>query len=254
MPNLLAIIPHPDDESYSFGGTIALAARAGWRCYIECATYGERGQRHDGGPATKDAVAEAREAELAESCRILWAEEPQFWGLPDGDLRLHRGETTRIHRLFRDLEPALVLTLGADGAYGHPDHIAVYRWVTEAWASFDGPRPALLHPAFEPGLFIPQYEKCLDMMGTPPSPSPAEIGCRDWHYDVPIDSVERPKRRSIAAHRTQLPNGDPDALFPPGIVPRLFGHERFVDARGAAQDDVAALLRSLAGRSQPTAP
>src|SRR5512135_2686678 len=161
MPNLLAIIAHPDDESYSFGGTIALAARAGWRCHIECATDGERGKRHDGGPEGREALAEAREEELAESCRVLWAEEPQFWGLPDGDLRLHRGETARIQRLFRTLEPAIVLTLGADGAYGHPDHTAVHRWVRDAWESFKGERPALLYAAFPPGLFVPQYEKCI---------------------------------------------------------------------------------------------
>ena len=50
MPALLAIIPHPDDESYSFGGTLALAAAASWRCLVQCATSGERGKRHDGGP------------------------------------------------------------------------------------------------------------------------------------------------------------------------------------------------------------
>lgn len=245
VPNLLAIIAHPDDESYSFGGTIALAARAGWRCFVECVTHGERGVRHDGGPKGRDALAETREQELAASCKILWAEEPVFWGLPDGDLRLHRGETARIHRLFRGVEPALVLILGPDGAYGHPDHTAVYRWVHEAWQSFEGPRPALLYVTFPRGLFLPQYEKCIGMMGEPPSPAPGEIGAATAHYEVPITEVERVKLRAIAAHRSQLRGGDPEALFPPGIVSQLLAVERFTDARGAPGPATAALLASI---------
>lgn len=249
MPSLLAIIPHPDDESYSFGGTIALAARSGWRCHIECATYGERGKRHDGRPEGRNALAETREEELADSCRILWAEEPEFWGLPDGDLRLHRGETARIQRLFRDLQPTIVLTLGADGAYGHPDHIAIHKWVLEAWQSFVGERPALLFPVFAPGLWLPQYEKCRDMMGDPPSPAPDEIGGSDCHYEVPISEVERVKMRSVAAHRSQLPGGDTEAIFPPGIIASLMQTERFLDANGRRSEETAAILRSFTGRA-----
>ena len=245
MPSLLAIIPHPDDESYSFGGTIALAARAGWRCHVECATYGERGQRHDGGPADPDSLAETREEELANSCKVLWAEDPTFWGLPDGDLRLHRGEIERIHRLFRELQPTLVLTLGPDGAYGHPDHIAVYRWVRDAWESFPGERPPLLHAAFPRGLFLPQYEKCLGMMGSPPTPAAHELGVDRAHYEIPIIQVERVKLRSIAAHHSQLPGGEVDAIFPPGIVPQLTAVERFNDARGAVVEETTQLLASL---------
>lgn len=245
MPSLLAIIPHPDDESYSFGGTIALAARAGWRCHIECATYGERGQRHDGGPAGANALADTREEELAASCKTLWADEPVFWGLPDGDLRLHRGETERIHRLFRELQPALVLALGSDGAYGHPDHIAVHHWVRDAWQSFEEQRPLLLYAAFPRGLFVPQYEKCIGMMGTPPIPAAHDLGTDTAHYQVPIAQVERVKLRSIAAHRSQLPGGEADTIFPPGIVPALMAIERFDDARGSTHDDVVDLLAGL---------
>jgi LmbE family N-acetylglucosaminyl deacetylase len=246
VPSLLAIIPHPDDESYSFGGTIALAARAGWRCHIECASYGERGKRHDGGPAGSNALADTREQELEESCRVLWAEEPQFWGLPDGDLRIHRGETERIQRLFHDLEPSIVLTLGADGVYGHPDHIAIHNWVLQAWQTFEGERPALLFPVFPPGLWLPQYEKCRDMMGDPPSPRADEIGGSEWHYEVRVEDVQRVKLRSLAAHRSQLPGGDPEAIFPAGIVTSLMQFEHFLDASGQRSEETAALLASFA--------
>ena len=84
MPRLLAFVPHPDDESYSFGGLIALAARAGWECQVVCCSSGEKGQRHDGGPSEPMAVAAAREAELDASCTALGAMPPAFLHLHDG--------------------------------------------------------------------------------------------------------------------------------------------------------------------------
>jgi N-acetyl-1-D-myo-inositol-2-amino-2-deoxy-alpha-D-glucopyranoside deacetylase len=250
MPALLAFIPHPDDESYSFGGTIALAARAGWDCFLECASHGERGKRHDGGNTTPEAVAEAREAELRASCRLLGARPPVFWGLPDGELRMHRGEQRRIATAITSLQPALVLTLGPDGAYGHPDHIALHRWVTDAWQSLPATRPPLLYAAFRPGLFLPQYEKCIGMMGDPPSPPPEAIGAIEPHYTVDVRSARETKLASIRAHRSQLPGGDPEALFSPGIVSALLETEWFTGASGDSDPGVAVLLRSLAERNR----
>jgi LmbE family N-acetylglucosaminyl deacetylase len=245
MSTLLAIIPHPDDESYAFGGTIALAARAGWRCLIECASYGEKGKRHDGGGTTPNEVADAREQELIHSCRVLGAKEPRFWGLPDGELRAHRGEQARIARLLRAVRPDIVLTLGPDGAYGHPDHVALHRWVREAWESLAEPRPALLFATFPRGLFLPQYEKCIGMMGNPPSPRAEDIGGERFRYEVPISGVAATKVASIAAHQSQLPGGEAEALFPPGIVRALLAVERFEDASGQPHEATSELLAGL---------
>lgn len=245
MPTLLAFIPHPDDESYAFGGLIALASRAGWTCHIECATYGEHGERHDGGPLTPNAIADTRAEELEASCRILGAEPPEFWGLPDGELRLHRGEQQRINSRISAIHPALILSLGPDGVYGHPDHIALYRWVTEAWNTLEASRPPLLYSAFPKGLFLPQYEKCLPMLGDPPETPRHSIGLHPWHYTVPIAEVTQTKRAAIAAHRSQLPHGELDALFPPGIVEALMLEEHYTDATGAPSESVAALLETL---------
>lgn len=247
MPRLLAVIPHPDDESYSFAGTIALAAGAGWECEVHCATFGEHGERHDGVPADPRTLADAREAELRESCRILGARSPRFWGLPDGELALHAGEAARLVRLFETDRPDLVLALGSDGAYGHPDHLALTRWLVDTWKRAPEPRPALLLAAFPPGLFLPQYAKCLaaGIMGEPPVLAPAALGTASAHYEVDITPARDRKLASIAAHRSQLPRGNPDALFPPGIVTALLDRERFVDARGMRDPQVAALLDSL---------
>ncbi|MGE3073700.1 MAG: PIG-L deacetylase family protein [Dehalococcoidia bacterium] len=248
MPRLLAFIPHPDDESYSFGGTIALASQAGWDCFVECASFGEKGKRHDGGPARPNDVAEARERELVASCEVLGAHPPRFWGLPDGEMRLHRGEQARIRLLVAELRPSLVLALGADGAYGHPDHVALYRWVSEAWGSL-GPqlKPALLYAAFPKGLFLPQWAKVGKKLGDPPDPPATAIGRHSFDYEVPIAAVRETKLAAVTAHHSQLPGGDPEAIFPPGILRELLDVERFTDAAGGADPALREQLAALSG-------
>jgi LmbE family N-acetylglucosaminyl deacetylase len=231
MPTLLAVAPHPDDESYAFGGTIALAARAGWRCVVHCVSSGERGKRHDGGPTDPEHVAAAREAEMGASCRTLGARDTYFWRLPDGGLAEHRDEFARAAVLLaRGVD--VVLSLGADGAYGHPDHIAVHRWVAAGWQSLAA-RPSLLWAAFPRGLFLPQYAKCIGMMGNPPTPPASAIGAESWDIEVDCNPVAAQKLRAVAAHRSQLPGADPYQLFPPGVLAGCLGVERYQVAAGS---------------------
>ncbi len=248
VPRVLALIPHPDDESYSFAGTLALASRAGWDCFVECASYGERGKRHDGGPSRPNDLAEAREAELTASCELLGVQPPTFWGLPDGEMGMHRGEHLRIRHLISELRPSLILTLGPDGAYGHPDHIALHRWASEVWdAMAPESRPTLLYAAFPKGLFLPQWEKVGKKLGSPPNPPAEAIGSDEFDYAIDIAPVREKKLASIAAHGSQLPEGKPEQLFPPGIISRLLEVERFVDACGEVDPATAATLTGLTG-------
>jgi LmbE family N-acetylglucosaminyl deacetylase len=90
-----------------------------------------------------------------------------------------------------------------------------------------GRPPALLWSVFPPGLFLPQYEKCIGMMGDPPDPPAEAIGTDAWDYEIDIHAVRETKLAAIAAHRSQLPGGDPEAIFPPGIVAALLDAERF---------------------------
>ena len=128
---LMAILAHPDDESLGLGGTLARYAAEGVEVTVLTATRGERGRyrgERDGpnhpGP---EGLARIREAELRAATRVLGAREPILLGYPDGAVAGAdpREATARIASHLRSVRPQVVLTFAPDGAYGHPDHIAI---------------------------------------------------------------------------------------------------------------------------------
>ncbi len=237
---LLAIIPHPDDETYGMAGTLALAARAGADVHVLCATRGEQGENFH--PHARTGLAALRTDELTRSCALLGARPPRFLadehslGLPDGGLADIDSQqlAQRLTPVLRAIQPHVVLALGPDGAYGHADHLALTDAVTRAIADHRRPLRLLL-AAFPPDLFLPQWRRltagpnAAQVGRDPPTlGTPAEaVGLR-----VDIRSVKDVKLAAIAAHRSQLPDGTPQSLFPPAIVDALLEEERFVFASG----------------------
>lgn len=243
---ILGVFPHPDDEAYSAGGTFALAARQGAAVHILCATRGERGKIRGVIHGSPDATGAIRASELAESCRVLGAQPPRFLGYEDGSLdHVDLAEAAgRIVRVIREVRPAVVITLGPDGVYGHPDHTALNKLVTAAFRAAGGGarfpdadfgaahQPAQLWwTAFPPGLFRPQWEKLLggSLAAAVRQVNPERLGVAltDTGVLVDISAVAAIKLAAISCHRSQLPGGDPRTMFPPGIVDQLLTEERF---------------------------
>lgn len=132
---LMAVLAHPDDESLGFGGTLATYAARGVETYLVTATRGEQGWFGDPdaypGPA---ALGKTRTAELLAAASALGVRQVDFLGYADGELdRADPAEATaRIVRRLRQLRPQVVVTFGPDGAYGHPDHVAICQLTTAA--------------------------------------------------------------------------------------------------------------------------
>jgi len=132
---LLAVLAHPDDESLGFGGTLAKYAAEGVATYLVTATRGEKG-RFGALGKTGDPVAVgcAREAELREAAAVLGIREVSILDYPDGAVDGVPAATAirAIASHIRRIRPEVIVAFGPDGAYGHPDHIAVSQFTTAA--------------------------------------------------------------------------------------------------------------------------
>jgi mycothiol S-conjugate amidase len=133
---LLAILAHPDDESYGTGGTLARYAAEGVDVHVAIATDGAAGSIADDWEGDRERLADARALELAEACRILgvtlhhlgyrdsgYINDPANEH-PDAFIQADKVEAVgKVTRLIRELRPQVVITHDETGGYFHPDHI-----------------------------------------------------------------------------------------------------------------------------------
>jgi LmbE family N-acetylglucosaminyl deacetylase len=132
---LLAIFPHPDDETLGLGSTLARYSVEGVETYLVCATRGEHGWFDSEGPNPGlEGVALIREAELGCAAEHLGLHEVNFLDYIDGDVDQADPEEIigKLVSHVRRIKPQVVVTFGPDGAYGHPDHIALSQFTTGA--------------------------------------------------------------------------------------------------------------------------
>ena len=135
LGTILCVWAHPDDETYLSAGIMAQAVRNGQRVVCVTATKGEAGsQDEERWPLAS--LAQIREAELAEALAILGVTEHRWLDYPDGGCIDVPDEeaTAKIAAIIDEVRPDTVLTFGPDGQTGHPDHIALCRWTTDAVA------------------------------------------------------------------------------------------------------------------------
>jgi LmbE family N-acetylglucosaminyl deacetylase len=131
---LLGVFAHPDDEVFCAGGTMARAAAAGAEVMIVSATRGEQGQIRDPAAATRRTLGAVREAELCAAAAELGVQRVQVLAYPDGALQHHWPALgAEIADIMRQFDPDTVVTFGADGGYGHPDHATISGLTTQAF-------------------------------------------------------------------------------------------------------------------------
>src|SRR5215831_730782 len=140
MPfRLMAVLAHPDDESLGLGGTLAKYASEGVDVFLLTATRGDSGRYYGHSPdhhvhPGPAALAKIRETELRAAALALGVREVSFLDYRDQHLdRANPREiVSAIVRQVRRVEPEVVVTFGPDGAYGHPDHVAISQFTTAA--------------------------------------------------------------------------------------------------------------------------
>ena len=137
---ILAVLAHPDDESFGLGGTLALYARKGYNTYYVCATRGEAGTVDEEYMRGFSSTAEMRTDELMRAAQHLSLKDVFFLGYrdsgmpgteenkhPDAQINHTIDEVAgRVVKYIRELKPDVVLTHDPIGGYKHPDHIHIH--------------------------------------------------------------------------------------------------------------------------------
>ena len=137
MPrSLAAVFAHPDDETFSIAGTVALLADAGVSCSLYCATDGDAGRSSAVTVSSREELGQLRRAELMAAARIIGFDPVVATGYPDGALGTVDGDELVGHivRFLRARRADVVVTFGPEGAPNtHADHRALSRAATAAF-------------------------------------------------------------------------------------------------------------------------
>lgn len=183
---LLVVLPHPDDESFAAGGTIARCADAGVRAVYLCGTFGDMGRRM-GRPAfaTRESLRDVRVEELRAACAVLGAEF-RMLGLRDKCIEFEDPEdvAARVRAVVREIAPTTVITF-YPGHGVHPDHDALGHATVLAVRGLPAAeRPRLL------GVAVGDRERIRAELGEP-------------HLSSDIRAVAERKLGALRAHRSQ---------------------------------------------------
>jgi len=150
---LLAVLAHPDDESFGMGGTLALYASRGVEVHLVCATRGEVGEATPELLKEFESIAKLRESELRCAAGILGLAGVHFLdyrdsGMPGSPDNTHPQAlaaqplddvAANVVCYIRQLKPQVVLTFDPIGGYRHPDHIAIQRATVRAFEQARNP-------------------------------------------------------------------------------------------------------------------
>jgi len=138
-PILLAILAHPDDESFGLGGTLACYARRSHAVHLICATRGEAGDVKKEYLQGFNSIASLRMKELECAAAVLGLTEIHYLDYRDSGMlnspdnqhpqALMNAPINQVALdlvvLIRKIRPDIILTHDPIGTYGHPDHIAI---------------------------------------------------------------------------------------------------------------------------------
>ena len=256
--SLLAVFAHPDDESFSIGGTLAHYAAKGVQVALVCATRGEAGDIADPSLATPETLGQVREAELRCAAEVLGIAEVIFLGYRDSgmagapendDPRAFINAPAeeiqaRLVAIMRRMRPDVVITFEPGGGYGHPDHIAAHRHTVAAFHAAGDPaaypdhgapwQPARLFYTAIPRSFFVEMRRRLEELGidTREFDRFERRGIIGWpdeevHVVMNVSATIEAKWRALNCHRTQFGPNNFFRRLPEPILKEMMSREHF---------------------------
>lgn len=242
---LLAVFPHPDDETFALGGVLAKYAAEGVETHLICATRGERGWN---GPSEDDpgpnAMGRMREIELRNAAKHLGLHGLHFLDYCDGDVDQANPQEIipKIASHIRRIQPQVVVTFSPDGHYGHPDHIALSQFTLAAILC--AANTGLNDPAQLAPYCVAKFYHVVDTKGfvqliqekiggirmTIDGVERNQVGWEEWAVTTQIDVTNYFEQvwQAVLCHQSQLPGYGPLTGLPEETLRKLLGHGSLV--------------------------
>jgi N-acetylglucosamine malate deacetylase 2 len=185
---LLAVVAHPDDESFGLGAVMIAFTRLGAEIALLCFTHGEASTLHGVGGD----LQVVRAAELADAGRVLGVRDVNLLDYADGTLAAIGLETLRedVAAMIKRTNPDLLLVFDEGGITGHRDHARATEAALDAARIAHLPVVAWALP--EDIAAALNLEFGTTFCGRPPS---------ELDFRLPVDRVTQ--RRAIACHASQ---------------------------------------------------
>jgi LmbE family N-acetylglucosaminyl deacetylase len=200
---LAAVFAHPDDESFSIGGTIARYAARGVGWSLFCATDGDAGRSSAVPISSREELAGLRRNELISAARLLGVRgDIVTCAHPDGALAHVDADQLigEVVHFLRSVRPDIVVTFGPEGApNAHRDHRAISRAATAAFYLAASPTAYAdqgLAPHFAARLFYVAWQ-------APGAGSPHTVHSVPATARVDVRAQLDLKRRAFQLHATQ---------------------------------------------------
>ena len=252
---LLGIFAHPSDEDLIAGALLRYHS-LGVETGLVCATRGEIGDIANSVLTTPDNLGQVREAEMRGAAEALHVDQLWFLGYRDSgkagtasnrDPRaLMKARAAKVIgelvAIIREFRPQIIVTFDDTGGYGHPDHIAMYKYATGA---FHSAADGVQYPEFGPAhatakLYYAAFARRQLLMMTEWLQDQAyegfvrdldvdKMGLADDQIDIMLD-VERwqeLKAEAASKHRTQIHSNTPFSLLPYDLQSRWRSTEYF---------------------------
>jgi len=265
---LLAVLAHPDDESFGMGGTLALYARRGVNVHLVCATRGEAGEVAPEMLEGFSSVAERRVEELGCAAGILGLAGVHYLDYRDSGMTGSADNQNplalcnapleevaeKIAHHVRLLRPQVVLTFDPIGGYKHPDHIAVHRATVRAYQLAGDPAFQDDLPPYQPQkLYLHVFPKrafrlavkLMPLFGQDPRHfgrnkdvdllALVEEGDFPVHAEIDFRAVAEQRAAASACHASQLDGGPPNRGILAWVWRRLGQKEQFMRLYPAVQ-------------------
>lgn len=201
----LFVFAHPDDETFSSGGTIAKLTQNKHQVVLATATKGEAGEPGNPPITTRDKVGEVREQELRRAAKILGVSNIHFLGFIDGKVRYARNSKLegKILSVIKKEKPDVIITFDKGGGSNHPDHKAVSRATTKVFKEYKD--LAQKHVRFYHTAMPRSLIKSFAQQGTGYSAFGKVRGVKDNEITTIIDISDslKTKIKALQEHKTQ---------------------------------------------------